>query len=169
MSESSVPYGSQQLSVEHGDGFAMPWLQQLTTQSAELNAEHEAVLHKLNDLLRALKSGDATRITMACSVMSAEARAHFTKEEELMLAADYPDRAAHIEQHDELMRRLARIRYVLTSGTGFWSPASELSMLEHWFVPHLSHADRRFGDFVAARRVTPQAAQPPAQSHHPGF
>jgi len=158
MPESSVPYGSHPLPGEHGDQFAMPWVQQLATQCEELNAEHEAVLHKLNDLLRALNSGDATRITMACSVMSVEARLHFAKEEELMLAADYPDRTAHVEQHDDLMRRLARIRYVLTTGTGFWSPANELSMLEHWFVPHLSHADRRSADFLAARRATPEAA-----------
>ena len=157
MSESNVPYGSQQLPVEHGDGFALPWVKQLTMQSEELNVEHEAVLQKLNNLLRALNSGDANRITMACSAMSAEARAHFAKEEELMLAAGYPERTAHMEQHDELLRRLARIRYTLTSGNGFWSPANELSMLERWFVPHVTYADQRFADFDAARRATPDA------------
>jgi hemerythrin len=116
------------------------------------------VLHKLNGLLFALNSGDATRITMACSVMSAEAQAHFAKEEELMLAADYPYREAHIEQHDELMRGLARIRFSLTSGSGFWSPANALSMLERWFVPHLTFADQRFADFMAARGAARDAA-----------
>ncbi len=158
MSRSSVPYGSQQLPVAHGDGFAMPWVQQLALQSEELNSEHEAVLEKLNNLLRALNSGDRTRISMACTNMSAEARAHFTQEEELMLAAGYPDRAGHIEQHDYLLRRLARIRYVLADGAGFWSPVSELSMLERWFVPHLTYEDRRLADFMAARRATPDAA-----------
>ena len=158
MSQSSVPYGSQQLPVEHGDGFAMPWVQQLALQSEELNTEHEAVLEKLNNLLRALNSGDRTRVSMACSSMSVEARAHFAIEEELMRAADYPDTAAHIEQHDYLLRRIARIRYVLTDGVGFWSPASELSMLERWFVPHLTYEDRRLADFIAAKRATPDAA-----------
>ena len=126
MSKSSVPYGSEQLHVAHGDGFAMPWVQQLALQSEELNSEHEAVLEKLNNLLRALNSGDRTRISMACTSMSAEARAHFTQEEELMLAAGYPDRAGHIEQHDYLLRRLARkgIRFSLDDfGTGYSSLA----------------------------------------------
>ena len=157
MSNSSVPYGSQQLPVAHSDRFAMHWVQQLVLQSEELNSEHEAVLERLNNLLRALNSGDRTRISMACTSMSAEARAHFTKEEELMLAADYPDRAEHIEQHDYLLRRLARIQYVLADGTGFWSPVSELSMLERWFGPHLTYDDRRFADFMAARRAAPDA------------
>jgi hemerythrin-like metal-binding protein len=133
-------------------------VEQLAQQGKELNAEHEGVLQKLNSLLFALNSGNATAITMACSVMSAEAQAHFANEEELMLAAGYPDSAAHIEQHDELMRSLARIRFSLTSGVGFWSPADALSMLERWFVPHLTYADRRFADFVAARRAEPDAA-----------
>jgi hemerythrin-like metal-binding protein len=152
MLTSSVPYGSHQLPVEH-EGFTLHWVKQLAIQSDELNAEHEAVLQKLNGLLHAMNSGNPTHIALACGALSAEARVHFAKEEELMLAADYPDRTVHIEQHDELMRRLARIRYAMTSEVGFWSPASDLSMLERWFVPHISYADRRFADFIAARTV----------------
>lgn len=158
MYQTSVPFGSQQLPIEQNHGFAMPWVEQLTLQNEELNVEHEAVLRRLNGLLRALNSGDRTRIGMACTSMSVEARAHFAKEEELMLGADYPDREAHIEQHDVLLRRLARIRYSLTASVGYWSPTSELSMLERWFVPHLSYADRRFADFIAARRARPDVA-----------
>jgi hemerythrin-like metal-binding protein len=151
MSQSNVPYGSQQLPANQSHGFALPWVGQLAEQGKELNAEHEAVLQKLNALLLALNSGDATAIVMACSVMSTEARAHFANEEELMLAADYPYREAHVEQHDELLRGLARIRFSLTSGSGFWSPADAQSMLERWFVPHLTYADQRFADFMAAQ------------------
>ena len=151
MLQSSVPYGSQQLPVMHGCGFALHWVEQLAMQSEELNVEHDGVLRKLNSLLSALNTNDRNRITMACTNMSAEARAHFAKEEELMLAADYPDRTAHVEQHDELLRRLAGIRFRLISNIGFWSPASELSMLERWFVPHLTYADRRFAEFIATR------------------
>ena len=153
MFQSSVPYGSQQLPDMHDCGFTLHWVKQLATQSEALNVEHEAVLQQLNSLLRALNSGEPTGIAMACTAMAAEARAHFASEEELMLTADYPDRATHIEQHDVLMRRLARISYAVTSATGLWSPVNELSMLEQWFVPHLTYADRRFAEFIATRRA----------------
>ena len=158
MSDYYVPYGSQQSQPDHGIEFFVPWVKQLVTQSEELNVEHRAVLQKLNNLLLALDSGNPTRITMACDVLSAEAQVHFTKEKELMLAAEYPDSAVHIEQHEELMRGIARIRFSLTSNIGHWSPVSELSMLEKWFVPHLTHADRRLADFMATRRAAPGAA-----------
>jgi hemerythrin-like metal-binding protein len=158
MSDYYVPYGSQQSQPDHGMEFFMPWVKELVTQSEELNVEHVAVLQKLNALLHALDSGDANRIAMACDVLAAEAKAHFDNEDELMLATGYPDRTAHLEQHDELMRGIARIRFAMTSNIGHWSPVGELSMLERWFVPHLTHADRRFADFMAARRAASDAA-----------
>ena len=159
MSQSSVPYGSQHLHTDQGHGFNLHWLNQLTMQNEELNAEHEVVLHSLNNLLIALDSGDPTRISMACNVLSAEARSHFAKEEEMMRSSNYPDITAHIEQHDELIRGLARIRFKLMSGIGLWSPSSEVSMLERWFVPHITYADRRFSDFAAARRAARDVPQ----------
>ncbi|MBI2747895.1 MAG: hemerythrin family protein [Burkholderiales bacterium] len=153
MYESSVPYGSQHPHMEDSHGFTLHWMQQLTLQSKELNNEHEAVLHSLNQLLNALDSGDPTHVAMACNVLSAEARAHFAKEVEMMRSSNYPDITEHMEQHDELMRGLARIRYKVVSGIGYWSPSSEVSMLERWFIPHLTYADRRLADFVTARRA----------------
>ena len=158
MPQLSVPYGSQQSSFDHGYGMVLPWVERLTLQSAELNVEHRELLQKLNTLLLTLDSGDTMRITMACDVLSAEVQLHFAKERELMLAADYPDSATHIEQHEELMRALAGFRFALTSTIGVWSPVDAESMLEQWFVPHLTHADRRLAEFMAARGDTPDAA-----------
>jgi hemerythrin len=158
MSGFSVPYGSHQLPVERGCEFVLPWVNQLSMPDEELTREHLAILEKLNNLLHALNSGDPTLITMAGGVMSAEARSHFAKEEEMMEMVDYPDRAAHIEQHEELLRRLNRMRNVLAFDIAPWSPAVELSMLERWFVPHLSYADRAFADFIGARRDAPETS-----------
>jgi hemerythrin-like metal-binding protein len=132
----------------------MPWVEELAMQSEELNADHREILQKLNGLLHALDSGDRSRIAMACSLFCAEAQAHFANEKQLMLACDYPDSAAHIEQHEDLMRSVACIQVALTSGNGTWTPMNAISMLEKWFVPHLTHADRRLADFMAAQGAT---------------
>jgi len=153
-----VPSGSAQPLPDHGYGSLLPWLEQLTMQSEELNLEHRAVLQTLNGLLLAIQSGGPTRITTACDLLSAKALLHFTKEKELMLAADYPDSPAHIEQHEELMRGIARIRFALTSGIGAWSPRNAQSMLEDWFVPHITRTDRWLANFLVARGAAPDAA-----------
>jgi len=155
---SSVPSSSQQNPVNQGHGFALPWVEQLTLQSEELNVEHRALLQKLNSLLFALNSGEPTGIALTRSAMLAEAQAHFAHEEALMVAADYPDSTVHIEQHEKLLRHLASIGYAQEYATGSLSPAGALPMLEQWFVPHITYADRLFADFIAARGSAPDAA-----------
>ena len=75
--------------------FTIPWMQELELQSSDLDDEHQTLLEKLNNLLMALSSQDQNRIAMACSDLSAEARAHFDSEESQMEAAGYPDLEEH--------------------------------------------------------------------------
>lgn len=151
MSDFYVPSGSQQPSGEQGFESYVPWVRELATQNKWINAEHHAILDRLNDLLHALPTGNATRISMACDVLAAAARTHFEREDKLMGECDYPDRRAHLDEHDDLLRGLARIRFALTSDIGHWHVAGELSMLEDWFVPHLTHTDKELADYIAAR------------------
>jgi hemerythrin len=156
MHSSSVPYGSPKFSDQNEQIFDLPWLRQFATQNQQLDGEHLSVLRQLNKLLHALNSSDRHAITMACTAMSVEARAHFVNENKLMSGSGYPDIEEHIEQHEDLLRRLDRIRFRLISGVGFWSPTNERRMLEQWFVSHLTDDDQRFSEFIVARSETGQ-------------
>ena len=154
---SCVPYGSQQMALGSGVAFAMPWMDELATKNKDLNADHRTVLLSLNSLLLALGSGDSMRISMACVALTSEVRSHFAMEEEMMQVSGYPERAAHIEQHQNLLSSISRIEFAMTAGSGNFSPASALSAIENWFVPHLTLADQRLADFISdckARQTT---------------
>jgi hemerythrin len=142
--------------LQHDTGTSaieLHWLDKLLVEGEALASEHHALLERLNDLLIAIRSGDRSHIMMACTSLSAQARAHFASEEALMREVGYPDLESHREQHEELGRRLARLSYLASSGAGFLSATAPVSLLEQWFVPHLTYADRRLADFVAARRA----------------
>jgi hemerythrin len=158
MSQSFVSAGNPPLRAGHDIEFALPWVETLTLQSEELDEDHRALLEKLNELLFALSCTDLDRITPALVVLSAEAKAHFAAERELMLAVDYPGRETHIEYHDQLLRNMRQMGFALTSGLISWSPSNALPMLEQWFVPHLTHADRQFACFMNARSAALHAA-----------
>jgi len=133
--------------------FTLPWMEKLSLESESLDNEHHALLQKLNGLLIAIGSGDKARIEMACTILSVEAKSHFTSEKAQMREAGYPELESHAAQHEELHRGLALLRYSVSSGTGFLSSTVPISFLERWFVPHLAFADRRVAEFVAARAV----------------
>ncbi len=154
---SYVPYGSQQLVVGSGVSFAMPWMEELATKNKDLNTDHHTLLQSLNNLLVALGSGDSMHISMACIALTAEIRSHFAKEEEMMQAVSYPDLADHVEQHEKLLQSISNIEFAMTTGNGNFSPSSALSAIENWFMPHLTLADRRLADFIAARDAQPRS------------
>jgi hemerythrin-like metal-binding protein len=158
MPRNFVPHDKLQPAPGETAGFALPWVEELALQSEALDTDHRALLHRLNDLLFALGCTDLDRITPACAALSSEAEAHFAKEKALMEAVDYPDRAAHIATHEQLLRDIGQFGFALTTGLIPWSPARTIGGLERWFVPHLTYADRRLADFVAARSAVPNAA-----------
>ncbi len=153
----SVSATSDQLQHDVGaSAIELHWLDKLLVDGEALNSEHHALLERLSDLLVAIRSGDRSHIVMACTSLAAQARGHFATEEALMREVGYPDLESHREQHLELGRRLARLSYLASSGTGFLSATAPVTLLEQWFVPHLTHADRRVADFVAAQKATGQ-------------
>ena len=150
----TVTATSDQLQQHTGtSAIELHWLDKLLAEGEAFDGEHHALLERLNDLLLAIRSGDRSRIMMACTSLSAQARAHFASEEALMREVGYPDLESHREQHAELGRRLARLSYLASSGAGYLSATAPVSLLEQWFVPHLTHADRRLAEFVAARKA----------------
>ena len=155
MLQSYVPVSqAPSLASEQGKRFALPWVEDLVLQSEDLNADHQVLFELLNDLLFALSCSDLDRISPACERLATEAGTHFSKEETLMRTVDYPDSADHLQRHHELLLGIEHIRFALTAGLISWSPASAITMLEKWFVPHLTLTDRKLADFVAQRDVT---------------
>jgi hemerythrin-like metal-binding protein len=160
MSQPSLVSGSQQLPASQNIESALAWVEELTLQNEELNTDHKALLEKLNNLLFALGCTDLDRIAPALAVLYAEAEMHFAKENDLMFAVDYPHRTAHIEKHKQLLDGVGQIGFALTSGHIAWTPAGALPLLEQWFVPHLTYADRRLANFIDIRNTASRIACP---------
>jgi hemerythrin len=126
-------------------------MQNLVLHANDLNEDHRALLDKLNALLIAIHSKDQTRVVMGFSVLTAQAQAHFVVEEEQMREAGYPDLAQHCAQHQRLLRGLAKLRFTVSAAQNFQDSLEPLFFLERWFVPHLTHDDKKVADFLATR------------------
>ena len=139
-------------------GFTRPWTQALSLQGDDLDKSHHGLLDKLNALVRAIPSKDQTRVMMAFAALTAEAKAHFAVEEELMREAAYPDLAKHAEHHQRLLQGLAELRLTVSAAQHFPDSVGPLLYLERWLVPHLTHDDKDLADFLATRTPPSPAA-----------
>lgn len=76
---------------------------------------------------------------------------HFVSEEGLMEAAAYPDLAAHRLEHQHLLSRAYDME--MRAEIGDKSMPMELPrFLYRWLTEHIEASDKKFGEFVAARR-----------------
>ncbi len=66
---------------------------------------------------------------------------HFATEEELMLAAEYPDVAEHKREHTDLLRQVNRHYESYLDGSGDLVGDIE-PFLEKWIVEHTTGSDR---------------------------
>ena len=76
---------------------------------------------------------------------------HFASEEALMEAAGYPE----LEQHRQLHRRLISQARDMEMRTEFGErhvPLELSHFLYNWLVDHILANDRKFGEFIAARK-----------------
>jgi hemerythrin-like metal-binding protein len=127
------------------------WTRDLTLPACDLDDDHHRLLAKLNALLVAAPSGNATRITMAFGAVMGEARLHFAREEAQMLAVRFPDAEEHVEKHRNLLRMLTALRYSINVSQRFAASVNPYVFLDRWFTPHLIHDDRKLADFVSTR------------------
>jgi hemerythrin len=147
----SIPWAQRELQRDLGQhAQTLPWSRDFELQPDELDSDHYHVWERINAMLRVLPTGDDCRIRMAYDSLAAAARNHFVREEARMRDIGFQDLEEHSQRHVELTRRLSEVRFSHLSAYGIGRHLGAVTVLERWFVPHLTHDDRRLADFVNA-------------------
>lgn len=148
--------------------FCVPWIEGLDISVKHLNEDHHALLDKLNVLLVTLSWNDSESIMLASNALRHTAQVHFEKEESLMRRANYPDFEKHSASHQELIRGLDELRFKVDTVEHVAALLDLSPYLERWFVPHLTHDDKRLADFVANQSIATFGTRREAPFADPG-
>jgi hemerythrin-like metal-binding protein len=127
------------------------WNDSLSVGSPEIDHQHQQLVQMLNQMIGAndltvgseLISDTLTRMTEYTDY-------HFTAEEDLMQAHDYPDLEAHRLQHHEFMRKTAELS-VAAMDHDYKIPDEILDYLKNWLVEHIMKSDMLYKPYLAAR------------------
>jgi hemerythrin-like metal-binding protein len=115
--------------------------------------DHRELVHLINDLHSAMKSGQARDILSGLADKLADyARLHMTDEETTMERHGYPQLASHRQEHAQFAERVAEIREAIRTGEGV-SAIDLLEFLQAWLFNHILGTDRMYAPFFAARKV----------------
>jgi hemerythrin len=122
------------------------WNEDFAVSNPELDKNHRELIEDINDLYKQLGS-DRHELTVIdfLGAVYAEARAHFIREEEIMLEHDYPAYEDHKAEHERFLERMGELvdeyqddMQIEDGGMSLW--------LSHWFVNHFQVHDARLRD-----------------------
>jgi hemerythrin len=121
---------------------------------AEIDAEHHRLFEIAGRVYDSLNASDAAAAAVtreAVTELLDYTKTHFAHEEALMEAAAYPALKEHRELHRHLISQAHDMEMRVEFGDNY-VPVELSHFLYNWLVRHIEVADKRFGEFAAARR-----------------
>lgn len=118
------------------------WSDDMSVGCKALDDDHKVLIQALNDFIEALENDEGAFVTDGIfSVLAHYTDYHFSREEKLLAACDYPDLAEHIKTHAALKEQLfdCRRRFMLNSNAELEDEISEF--LYNWLQNHILVSD----------------------------
>lgn len=128
------------------------WSDSYSVGHDRIDDDHRRLFELFNDFSTAVNEGKgALVIRGVLDELRDYAHLHFRREESLMLENDYGEYARHKKMHDTFERQITDVASHIEVGGDMC--AFLLSFLSRWLSSHILTADRKFGEFLAAREL----------------
>ncbi|MEF1256020.1 bacteriohemerythrin [Vibrio sp. M260112] len=123
----------------------MEWSSQLDIGLEEINRQHQALLHLINELYHLLKHNyglsSIKRVVQGLIDYTAN---HFKYEEVLFDQIDYSQTKEHIEKHNQLVAQVLDFQKRVERGDDIGDEL--MSFLKNWLSQHIMHEDKAYVD-----------------------
>lgn len=120
----------------------LEWTEQLSIGNATIDSDHKKLISMVNGVKRGIRAGDNRALAQVLEQLENWLRFHFTKEEKIAQAANFPlDQHKLAQQYD--LKKLQYIRDELVS-RDFWSEGAVeqfCHFLENWAIEHITKMD----------------------------
>lgn len=127
------------------------WTDEFNIGIPEIDSQHRQIIDILNRLLRE-PDAQTTSETVSDTLhdMTRYAQEHFSTEEEILAYSNFPDLAAHKEQH--FAYRKKTVDLCKDTMLGFQAvPKDLLQYLRDWWSDHILVEDMKYREFVQAQ------------------
>jgi hemerythrin-like metal-binding protein len=128
------------------------WGDEFSIGIDELDADHKKLFALLNDLKKAMDTGNAYEaLGRVLSGLKLYMRLHFAHEEELLRLTDYPDYEAHYREHQAFADAVEELHRDFRIRVSDALPRQAFEFLKNWLYQHSLEADRAFAEYLKAK------------------
>ena len=118
------------------------WDDKCNTGIEEIDRDHKGLVDLINDLYEAMQDGTGGALLLPIfSALKHYTETHFDREERFMVDCDAPDQARHVQEHRQMMARLADLESRHRRGEAAIS-LQTLTFLRDWLKNHICVVDR---------------------------
>jgi hemerythrin-like metal-binding protein len=115
-----------------------------------IDEQHKALFDWINTLNEAIESGDGSEaVGEIIWKLITYVTEHFGAEERLMISCNYPELAAHRQEHDQFVARLSEIQVSFIDGHEMG--VNVLVFMVNWLVYHIKGTDQGYSKFIRAQ------------------
>ncbi len=120
------------------------WSEDLSTGIHDIDAQHIAVIGQFNDLIEACsqKKGQE-EVGRFLTFLTGYVNRHYDDEERAMARSIYDGIEAHIKEHEQYRRQLARLKDdVIKGGVTDQIISDTVWVAADWFISHIKRTDQ---------------------------
>ena len=129
------------------------WNDSLVVGYPAMDDEHKSLVALINWLHECVQTGNSrVEIDEALFSLADHVAAHFSHENEMMLASNYPERPAHLLEHRTLIDEFDTLLDSVDLLTDE-QLRNAMSFIRVWFTDHVRNSDTRLGRYLARPRT----------------
>jgi hemerythrin len=127
------------------------WEDRFSVGIREIDTQHQKLVAMLNELFDAMQAGKGNdALGKILDGMIHYTAGHFATEERYMKTYNYPDFAAHKQEHDNLTKQVLDLQQQFKTGQAALSMKVG-NFLKSWLINHISGTDMKYGPYLRAQ------------------
>ncbi len=132
----------------------MPWNNSLATGIASIDGQHQQLVQYVNDLYDAMTQNRGKEVTgKVLNELVTYTVKHFAHEEQFFAKTNYPDRVAHIAEHEKLKAQVGDFGKKFAAGQATVN-AELMNFLRTWLMNHIMQSDKKYASHLKANGAT---------------
>ena len=130
----------------------MEWTPALAVGHELIDAQHQELFRRFNALVSALTQADRAAVGQLFDFLGEYVVVHFSEEEKLMAATNYPAHAIHRAAHERFIRDYADLKRLYeAAGPSAAVTVKTQTWVFDWLKAHISGTDIRFAEWLRNR------------------
>jgi len=132
----------------------MTWNDKMSVGVAVIDEEHKKLVGLLNELHDGITTNQAKdKLGRVLDGLISYTATHFAHEERLFAQIHYVDTAAHVKEHQDLVKQVLDVQKRFKAGETGTLSMEVMNFLKRWLVGHIQGSDKKYGPHLNAKGI----------------